>query len=177
LSFQEFALKWTKSQHFNKLYHLKKIVTGQIQIRHVSDRIRKENTKTSLMDWKIIMFDHESKWFEVFQSSFYMSNLKMRIWGKNMRIKELTSITNQFMVSQNLLYNFLNEFLIWFFLQDLMYLRLISNNPQYYRKSRLQWTPLHKILNRKIIINHFQNWIFESKTRLQKVFFKNINCC
>jgi len=55
-----------------------------------------------------------------------------------------------------------------FFLQDLVYLSLIFKSPQHYRKSRLQWTPLHNILNRKIIINHFQNCIFDAKTRLQK---------
>jgi len=39
----------------------------------------------------------------------------------------------------------------------------------------LQWTPLHKILNRKIIINHFQNQIFDAKTKLQKELLKNTN--
>jgi len=60
------------------------------------------------------------------------------------------------------------------FLQDLVYLRLISKIPQFYRKSRLKWTPLQKILNRKIIINHFQNWIFDAKPTLQKGFFSKI---
>ncbi len=36
----------------------------------------------------------------------------------------------------------------------------------------LQWTPLHKILTRKIIIIYFQNHIFDDKTRLQKEFFE-----
>jgi len=36
-----------------------KIVTVEIQTRHVRDHIEKENTTISLMDWKIIMFDHE----------------------------------------------------------------------------------------------------------------------
>jgi len=36
----------------------------------------------------------------------------------------------------------------------------------------LQWTSLHKILNRKIIINHFQNQIFDANIRLQKEFKK-----
>jgi len=30
-------------------------------------------------------------------------------------------------------------------------------------------------LNRKIIINHFQNWIFDAKIRLQKKLSKNVN--
>jgi len=36
----------------------------------------------------------------------------------------------------------------------------------------LQWTPLHKILNIKIIIIHFQNQNFDAKIRLQKEFVK-----
>jgi len=84
--------------------------------------------------------------------------------------------SNQFMAFQILLYNFLNEFLMWFFfLEDLVYsMRLISKSLQHYRKSKLQWTPLYKILNRKIRINHFQNHIFDAKTILQKELFKNI---
>jgi len=38
----------------------------------------------------------------------------------------------------------------------------------------LQWTPFHKIMNRKIIINHFQNQIFDAKTRLQEKISKNL---
>jgi len=34
----------------------------------------------------------------------------------------------------------------------------------------LQWTPLPKILNRKIINIHFQNQIFDAITRLQNEF-------
>jgi len=98
-----------------------------------------------------------------------MSNLKSwspkkyEVKGPNMHNP------NQFMASQNLLYNFLNEFLMGFFLQHLLYLRLISKSPQHYKKSKLQWTPLHKILNRKIIINHFQNWIFDATVKLKKL--------
>jgi len=82
---------------------------------------------------------------------------------------------NQFMAFQNLLHNFLIEFLMHFFLQDLVYLQLISKSPQHYGKSILQWTPLYKILNRKIVIKHFQNQFFDGKTRLQKEFKKYIN--
>ncbi len=57
LSFLEVALNWTKSQHFGMLYHFKKSVTVQIQIRHVRDHLGKENTTISPMDWKIIRFD------------------------------------------------------------------------------------------------------------------------
>jgi len=39
----------------------------------------------------------------------------------------------------------------------------------------LQWTPLHKIMNGKIIIIHFQNHIFDAKIRLQKDFLRNSN--
>jgi len=65
------------------------------------------------------MFDHEGvktiKRFQVFQSSFHMSNLKNwspKKWedkGPNMHNPK------QFMAFQNLLYNFQNEFLMWFF--------------------------------------------------------------
>jgi len=41
----------------------------------------------------------------------------------------------------------------------------------------LQWTSLHKILNRKFLIIHIQNWIFDTKTRLQKKLVKNIFTC
>jgi len=179
LSFYKFAPNWTRSQHFDKLYQFFWNVTIQIQFRNVRDHIGKENTTISLVDWKLIMFDHEgvktAKWFEVFQFFFHMSNLK-RLSPKKNKVKgHNVHNPNQFMASQNLLYIFLNEFQMWFFLQDLVYLRLISKSLLYYGKSRLQWTPLHKILNRKIIINHFQNWIFDAKTRLQKECIKYIN--
>jgi hypothetical protein len=54
------------------------------------------------------------------------------------------------------------------FLQDLMYLRLIFKSSQHYEKSRLQWVPLHKIMNRKITIIYFQDWICNAKIRLQE---------
>jgi len=54
--------KW--SGHFplvvyNKFYHLKKIVIAKIQNGHVRDYMGKENIAISLMDWKIIVFDHK----------------------------------------------------------------------------------------------------------------------
>jgi len=79
---------------------------------------------------------------------------------------------NQLMASQNLFYNFFKRIYNVIFLQDLVYLRLIFKSLQYYGKSRLQWTPLLKTLNRKIIINHFQNRIFDVATRHQKELFK-----
>jgi len=95
---------------------------------------------------------------------------------KNMRLKGLIYIIpiNLWLLT---IYStiFLNEFLMWFFLQNLVYVRLISKSPKEYGKSRLQWTPLHKIFNRKIIINYFQNQIFDAKTKLQKELFKNIS--
>jgi len=130
------------------------------------------------------------KLFEVFQSSFYMSNLKSwspkkyedkrpNMYNPNEFIASQNPFYNFikwifnliFLSSQNVLYSFikwisnlifslfkiystifLNEFIMWFFLQDLVYLRLSFKSPQHYGKSRLQWTLLHKI-----IINHFQN--------------------
>jgi len=100
-----------------------------------------------------------------------MSNLKnwcpkkYEVKGHNMHN------SNKFIASQNLLYNFLNEFLMCFFVQDLVYLRLISNP----RNQDMQWTPLHKILNRKITIIYFQNQVFNAKIRLRKGFFRNMN--
>jgi len=115
------------------------------------------------------------KWCEVFLSSFHKSNLKSW-WTKKYELKGPNMHNpNQFMASQNLLYNFFrwNSNVINF-LQDLVYLRLISKSLQHYRKWRLQWVPLHKILNKKVTIIHFQNWIFDAKTRLKKQFSKNI---
>jgi len=79
--------------------------------------MEKENTTISLMDWKIITFDHEgiktTKRFEIFQSSFHMSNLKSSS-PKDMKIKGLTCITpiNLWLLK---IYSiiFLNEFLMW----------------------------------------------------------------
>jgi len=63
-----------------------------------------------------------------------------------------------------------------FFLQDLVYLRLIFKSPQHYIKSRLLFKhPSTKSSIEKIIINHFQNQIFDAKTRNPKEFYKNIN--
>jgi len=176
LSFLEIALNWTKSQHFDKLNQFFWIVTIQIQTRHVRDHIGKENTTIAFKDWNIIMLDHQGfKTMKIFELSFCMSNLKNWL-PKNVRLKGITNTTpiDLWLIK---IYStfFLNDFLVWFFLQDLVYLRLISKKPQHYRKSRLQKVPLHKILNRKIIITHFQNRIFDAKSRLQIEFFKNIN--
>jgi len=57
---------------------------------------------------------------------------------KIMRLKGLTCITpiNLWLLK---IYStiFLNELQMWFFLQDLVYLRLISKSSQHYGKSRL----------------------------------------
>jgi len=129
------------------------------------------------MDWKIKMFDHKGVKFVkvvwnfqwLFYMIFYWSSIKYEVKRHNM------DSFNQFMASRNLLYNFFNEFLMWVFVQDLVYLSLISKNPQHYKNSRFQWISLHKNLNRKIKINHFQIPIFDAKSGLQKYFFKNIN--
>jgi len=65
------------------------IVIIQIQTRHVEDYIGKENTTISLMDWKIIMFDHEG--FKMVESNVKSFNLlftcqskklvTQKIWG------------------------------------------------------------------------------------------------
>jgi len=83
LSFLECALNWTKKQHFDKFYQFLKIVTIQIQIRHVRDHMGKENTIISLMDWKIIMFDHEDiKTVKVIWSlSIFFPHVKSKKWS------------------------------------------------------------------------------------------------
>jgi len=126
-----------------------------------------------------IKYKKIKKWikksFEVFRSSFHKSKLKSW-WPKNMRLKNLTGITPINLWLLKIYFTgFLNEFLLWYFLQNLVYIRLTSKNPQHYRKSRLQWIPFYKILDRKIINIHFQNWIFDAKTRLQKQLSKNMN--
>jgi len=131
------------------------------------------------MKWKIIVFNHEGvKIAKLSWSlSILFSHVKSKSWSpKNMKLKDLTPITpiNLWFLK---IYTtiFLNELLMWLFLQDLVYLRLISKSSQHCGKSRLQWTPLHKILNKKITIIQFQNQIFDVKTRLQKKLSKNIN--
>jgi len=55
-------------------------------------------------------------------------------------------------------------------IQDLVYLRAHFQEPPTLKSQDLKWIPLNKILNRKIIIIHFQNQIIDAKTRLQKEF-------
>jgi len=126
-----------------------------IQTRHIRDHMGKENTTISLMEWMIIMFDHESVTTMNLRSFYSLFACQIKKFGhqKNMRLKGLTCITsiNLWLLK---IYStiFGGLFLMWFFLQHLVYLRLISKSPQHYEKSRLQWTLLHKILNRKIIL-------------------------
>jgi len=122
----------------------------------------------------------QHKWYEVFpcffwhkwtvwsfQSSFHKSNLKSW-WPKKYKFKGPNIYNpNQFMAFQNLLCIFFKWISNVIFSPRSSYLRLISKSPKYYEKSRLQWVPLYKILNWKIIIIHFQNPIFDTKTRLQ----------
>jgi len=127
------------------------IVTIQIQTRHVRGCIGKENITISLIEWKIIMFDHEGiKTTKVMWSLsllFLQVKSKKLVTKKIMRLKGLTCIIpiNLWLLK---IYskNFLKEFWMWFFLQDLVYLRLI-----------------------------FKIGFFGAKTRLQKELSKNIN--
>ncbi len=132
------------------------------------------------MDWKIIMFDREVvKTMNVIWSLSILfsptSNLKnwspkkYKVKGHNMHN------SNQFMVLQNLLYKFFkwtSNFI--FFPPSPTVFEAHFQEPSTLENQDLQWTPWHKILNRKIIIIHFQNQIFDSETRLHKEFFKNI---
>jgi len=86
------------------------IVTVQIQTRHVRDHIGKENTTISLVDGKIIMFDHESvKTMEVIWSlSIYFSGVKSK--------KVVTQkYEDKGLNMHSPLEFFLNEFMMWFF--------------------------------------------------------------
>jgi len=83
------------------------IVTIEIQTRYVRDHIGKENITISLMDWKIITFDHEGvKTTKNFNSFFCMSILKNWSLKKYEVIGLSMHKPNQFMVFQNLFYNF-----------------------------------------------------------------------
>jgi len=119
------------------------------------------------------MFDHQVvKTMKNFELSFCMSNLENSL-PKNMMLKGLTNITATDLWLLKIYSTiFLNEFLVRFLLQNLVYLRLISKSPQHYRKSRLQWAPLYKILNRKIIIIHFKIGFLKLKVDFKNIFQK-----
>jgi len=96
-------------------------VTIQIQSRHVRHHIGKENTSISLMDWKIVMFDHEG--VIIVKKSWSLSILFLHDVKSRKLVSKIFDVKgpnmhnpNQFMASQNLHYNFLNEFLKWYFL-------------------------------------------------------------
>jgi len=72
---------------------------------------------------------------------------------------------NQFIASQNLPYKLFKLIYKVIFSPNL---RLISKTPQHYGKSKLQWTPLPNILNRNIIIIHFDNQVFKLKLNFKK---------
>jgi len=90
--------------------------------------IWKKNTTILLLDWKITIFDHEGvKTVKVIWNlSIIFSHVKFeievtkKIWGKRALHVWLQSIYN---LSKSTLITFLNEFLMWFFLQELVYLR------------------------------------------------------
>jgi len=113
------------------------------------------------------------KWFEFFQSSFHMSNLKS--WSPKKYENKGPNMhnSNQFMASQNLFYNSFKWISTMIFSPRSSVFEVHFQEPSIVcRKSRLQWTPLHRILNKKIIVNNFQNQSLDSKTRLQKEFLK-----
>jgi len=97
------------------------IVTIQIQTRNVRDQIGKENTTISLMDCKIINLyiyqkRKEKKDYNVWSRlqkviwclSILFLHVKSKSWSpKKYEVKGLNKYnSNQFMASQNLLYNF-----------------------------------------------------------------------
>jgi len=122
------------------------------------------------------MFDHDGvKTLKIFELSFCMSNMKSwspvkyKVEGPNKHN------LNQFMASQNLLYNFFKWILSVIFSPRSSVFEAHFQEPSTLHKAKIAMVPLHKILNRKIIIIHFQNRILDAKTRLQKESSKNIN--
>jgi len=119
-NFLEFALSWTKSQHFGKFYELfiYLFITAQIQTKHVGDYMRKENTTISLIDWKIMMFNHEGvKITKVIWSlSILFSHVKTKKNGhpKDMRLKGIMACITPINLRLFKIYSiiFLNEFLM-----------------------------------------------------------------
>jgi len=97
LSFLEFALNWTKRQHFVSFINFFLIAIVQIQTRHARDHGGKENSTISLIGWKIIMLDHEGvKIVKVIWSlsiCFSQGKSKKLVTKKNMRLKGTTYIT------------------------------------------------------------------------------------
>jgi len=107
-------------EHFHKLYQfLLNCDCTKFKLRH-RDHIGKENITISLANWKIIMFDHKGvKTVKKFQFSFCMSTLKSWSLKKHEVIGlACTTLINSWLFK---IYStiFLNEFLMWFFLQDL----------------------------------------------------------
>jgi len=77
-------------------------------------------------------------------------------------------------LSQNLLYNFFKWISYVIFPPSSSVLEAHFQEPSTLENHDLPQTSFHKILNRKIIIIHFQNQIFGAKTRLPKdIFQKN----
>jgi len=97
------------------------------------------------------------KWFEVFQSSFHLSNLKVD-HQKNIKIKGLTCITP---INLWLLKIYSTIFFKWIFNVNFSPRSSVFEahfqKPSTLWKLRLRWIPLYKILNKKIIINHFKS--------------------
>jgi len=84
------------------------------------------------------MFDHDGVKTIKVNSNLLILILQVKFKievTKNLRLKNITYITTinfEFSDSQNLFYKvFLNEFLMSYFLQDSMHLRLISKSPQH----------------------------------------------
>ncbi len=105
---------------------------------------------------------------------FHMSNLKSwsppkyKFNGHNMHNP------NQFTTFENLLYNFFKWIFKVMFSPRSSVFEAHFQEPSTLENEDLWWTPLYKILNRKIIIIHFYNWIFDDdNNRLQKKSFKN----
>jgi len=75
---------------------------------------------------------------------------------------------NEFTASQNLLYNFFRWISNIIFTPRSNVFEVYIQELSTIENQDLQWNPLHIILNIKIIINYFQNWIFDAKYKFQK---------
>jgi len=115
------------------------------------------------------------EWFEVWQSSLHMSNLKSQSPKENkVEVHNMQNL-NQYLASQNVLYNFFKWISDVIFPLRSIVLEAPLKEHSTLLKVKIPMNTLAQNLNRKIIVSHLQNWIFEAKSRLEIEIFKNIN--
>jgi len=117
-------LNWTKSQLFDKLYQI--FLNCNCTNANYTNYIGKINKNISfgLKDWNVWSWGwllKLQKRFQVFQSSFSYVKFIRLVTQKNEDKGPNMHNPNQFMAFQNYSIIFLDEFLMWFYLQDLVY--------------------------------------------------------